>query len=353
LKFSSDGQYLAYIEPDFINGGERLEVGTINSPRFTISSDIVPTFPATWSPNTATLAFLTPTENESGEDGMLLLDVHTSTLTDIDNQPLLGQIPFIDDCDEETTAYISERLYWQETGVRGNAFTFEWLPDDRFLFTMRCDGTGLAIWTPTEDSVEILGENLRRPTLAPDRTQLAAIDENRGVQLVNLQTGTLTPLTLDFPADQIALSVDGRKLYYTNLFPSDDALVVNDPSLEATTTNVLGTFPYESRQNTVSILEFNLATGDTTTIWQGQAFAVGRMIAAPNNAGVLFSLIPSDHEFTLAFIQEDDATTLRFSRPETELYWLYPSSNEAQLIAVASQPVISNAVPPNGISGSE
>ena len=183
--------------------------------------------------------------------------------------------------------------------------------------------------------------------------QLAAIDENRGVQLVNLQTGTLTPLTLDFPADQIALSIDGRKLYYTNLFPSDDALVVNDPSLQDTTTRILGTFPYESRQNTVSILEFNLASGVTTTVWQGQAFAVGRMVVAPNNAGVLFSLIPSDREYTLAFIQQDDATTLRFLRPETQLYWLYPASNEAQLIAVASQPVIANAIPPDGATAGE
>lgn len=348
LKFSSDGQYLAYIEPDFINGGERLEVGTINAPRITISPELVPDFPATWSPNTTTLAFLTPSEDEDGE----FLNVYTSTLTDVDNQPLLGQIPYIDDCDEQNTPYVSERLYWRETGVGGNSFTFEWLPDDRFLFTMRCDGNGLAIWNPSDNSVEVLGENLRRATLAADRTQLAAIDENRGVHLVNLQTGTLTPLVLDFPADQVALSMDGRKLYYTNLFPSED-LVIDDPSVETTTTAVLGTFPYESRQNTVSILEFNLAMGDSTTVWQGQAFAVGRMVPAPNNAGVLFSLIPSDREYALAFIEQVDVTTLRFSRPETELYWLYPAASEAQLIAVASQPIIASAIPSNGAAGGE
>lgn len=347
LKFSSDGQYLAYIEPDFINGGERLEVGTIDAPRMTISPEIVTEFPATWSPNTTTLAFLTATDDEIDEDGTRLLEIHTATLEDRDNQPVIGQIPFVDDCEEQTTSYVSQKLYWQETGTNGNMFIFEWLPDDRFLFTMHCDGTGLAIWSPSDNSVETLGEDLRRPALTHDRTQLAAMDQNRGVQTINLQTGTLTPLTLDFPADQIAWSSDGRKLYYTNLFPTDDSLAINDPSLETVATDVLGTFPYESRQNTVSILEFNLATGATTTVWQGQAFAVGRMIAAPNNAGVLFSLIPSDREYALAFIEQSDSTTLRFLRPETQLFWLYPAASEAQLIAVASQPVISNAIPPS------
>ncbi|MCB9436909.1 MAG: hypothetical protein H6673_07940 [Anaerolineales bacterium] len=339
LKFSNDGLYLTYIDPDPNTGAAWLGVAGLTLARNTVSRSITPNFTGAWSPaKLPIVAYLAPTET-AGQ-----LSVNTVEVTGSKTLTMLGVVPFTDSC--ETPAFTeSERLYALESGPNGNKFTFEWLMDGRFLYTTNCDGTGLAIWNPADNSLVELGENLRRAVLSPDGTRVAAIDLSQAVYIIDLATGQLASMPLEYPADQLGWSWDGRKLYFSNLFGSDP-FTLDDPSFETQAIETLGVFPYTSILNTVSLLEYDLGAGTETTLWQGQAYTIGRIVGAPNSAGVLFTVIPSDREYVLDFMQNAPLSTMRFARPETELYWLSAGGGEANLIAVTSQPTFAPAAPP-------
>ncbi|NDJ85112.1 MAG: hypothetical protein GYB66_04435 [Chloroflexi bacterium] len=348
MAFSYNGQYLAYIDPSPEEGKDSIRVASPSSRRVTIDRDalLAPRFPLTWSPDALQLAYVVQPDEPPAPDGRRALEVRNAAIGDSPQPEVLGNVPFTDNCEPPSTPYTPEQLYWQETGVQGNALTFAWLLDGKFLYTTNCNGTGLAIWDPRDSSLQDLGEDLRRAALSPDRTKLAAIGGDGSVFEIDLVSGERTPLPLQTPADQIAWSHNNEVLYYSALMPGQPFLVDN-PALEERAQRVLKTFPYESALNTVTITAYNLADGSNDVRWQGQAYAVGRMVPAPNNAGLLFSVIPSDREWTMAFIEEADPVTLRFARPETELYWLSTSSDEARLLAVTAQPIFAPAVPPS------
>lgn len=333
LRFSDDGRYLAYIDHNPSTGEERLDVIGTNLPRTSISSAIAPYFGVTWSGDT--LAYV-----ETHPEGLQLFSVKPTVAQTPQD---LGIAPFIDDCIPFSTNYISQELYARESGPNGNSFTLEWLPDDRFLYTTRCDGSGLAIWNPTDNTSVNLGDDLKRGAIHPEQTRIVALGDNRVAYSIDLNSGERTILGLEHTPDQLAWSLDGHKIYYSNLFVGPP-FVINEPSVQQRTVDMLGVFPYESQLNTVSLLEFDLDTGANRTLWQGQAFAIGRIVPAPNNAGVVFSVIPSDREYVMTFVQQDDPTALRFARPETQLYWVSPVTEEANLLAVSAQPTFAPVV---------
>lgn len=339
LKFSQDGLYLAYIDPDASTGAEWLGVAGLTLPRSTVSRNIAPNFTGAWSPiKLPIIAY--PALDETPNQ----LTINTVEITGSKTLTTLGTVPFTGGC--ETSHFTeSEKLYALESGPNGNKFTFEWLPDGRFLYTTHCDGTGLAVWNPVDGSLVELGQNLRRATLSPDASRLAAIDLSQAVYVIDIATGQLNVLSLEFPADQLGWSWDGRKLYFSNLF-SSAPFVLDDPVYATQAVATLGAFPYTSTLNTVSLLEYDLVARTQTTLWQGQAYAIGRIVGAPNSAGVLFTTIPSDREYVLAFMQNAPLSTLRFARPETQLYWLSAAGGQANLIAVTSQPTFAPAASP-------
>lgn len=343
LTFSADGQYLAYIDKNASDGTERLDVVSRTFPRTTISRNILPGSNVAWSLNGATLAFL-EAAGEVGTDGTRQLTVRSAVPTDAANAQNLGTIPFVDNCETQSTSYVPEQLYWLESGPNGNRFTLEWLPDGRFLYTTHCDGTGLAVWNPADNALQDLGDDLRRAALTVDRTKIAVVGESGEVYIIDLSTATRTPLPLEFPADQLAWSLDGQILYYSNIF-AGQPFEVNDPTLQERAEMLLGAFPYESQLNTVTLIEYSLASGATSTLWQGQAYAIGRIVLAPRNAGLAFTLIPSDREKVMTFVQGGDDIALRFTTPETHLYWISASSPDVQLLAITGEPVFAPMVP--------
>lgn len=343
LKFSADGQYLAYIDANLTTGVERLDVVSRSFPRTTVSRNVAPYFNGAWSVSGSSLAYL-EASGEPNEDGVQMLEVRSVVPTDAGNPQTLGSIPFLNNCERVSSAYEVDKLYWLETGVNGNSFTFEWLPDERFLYTPNCDGTGLAIWNPVDNSIETLSEDLTRATLTQDKSRLAAIDNSGTVFVLDLANGSQNALPLEFAADQVAWSQNGDKLYYSNLFAGENYLA-EDSGLERRALNLLGQWPFESRLNTVTLLEYSLNNGATRTVWQGQGFAIGRVVMAPNRAGFIFSLIPSDRSYIMAFVQGGSEVDLRFTLPETQLYWVSGASNEVSLLAVSSQAAFAPAVP--------
>lgn len=335
LRFSPNGQFLAYIEL-LENGNQRLEVSDTGKRSEILANPIVPYFPAAWQMSGEQIAFLTPTE----QAGTLTIN---TALPNGDDEQVIGTVPFTA-CENEPTPYVSQKLYERETGPFGNGFSFEWLPDNRFLYTTTCAGEGLAIWNPADNTSLNLGSDLRRAALSPDRQQLVALAGEQTV-LINLTNGERTELAMLEVPDQLAWASD-TKFYYTTLAASGEPFLVSDEALQGRAEEILGIFPYESILNVISLVEYDVTSSTATPLWQGQGYAIGKIAVAPNQAGVVFSLIPSDRDMVLGFSQEVDAVQMRFLQPETKLYYLAAGATEPSLIAISSQPTFGMAIPP-------
>lgn len=340
LRFSSDGVFLAYIDRSPIDSTERLEVAGRTLRRTQISATVAPYFSPTWAPDAATVAFLVPANEQN-------LTLRIGDPLNPNNVQSRGSIPFdnraCEDVSEAET--LPQALYWQETGPQGNAFTFEWLLDGRFLFTTQCNGFGLAIWNPEDGSIEDLGADLHRANLNPDRSLLVALGADNQVFTINLATGERTLIPFEEPVEQVAWSGRGRFLYASMVTATDAGFTVDEPSLQEMAEANLGAFPYTSELNALSLIEFDLNRGTTRTIWQGQGYAIGRIVAAPNNGGIVFSLVPSDREWVSALLAQQDPIELRFAQPETALHWVSPTTENNRRIAISSYPVFAYTVP--------
>ena len=331
--FSRNGQYLAYIEPNPRMGGERLEGLQVGGRTRAISPSVAPNFPVSWAWQEDTIVFVAPSEAEGFE-------IHTVSATG-DNDMVLGTFPFPADCELPSTPYIPETLYWAEAGINGSGYTFEWLPDGRFLLTSNCAGTELAFWTP-ESGIEALGE-YRNAALSFNGLRLAVLDADENIVIFDLTNGNQQVIELESTPDQLAWNDDGSLLYYT-VIEELDTITVDDQGFAERGRRILGIYPYESVLNSASIFALNTVTQESNLLWTQQGYAVGRLEPLANGVGMFFSFIPDDRQYIDGFRQNLIYRELRFRRPETRIYWLPPNGGEAQLLVISQQPVPSPVV---------
>jgi hypothetical protein len=337
LRVSQDGLQLAYIE-----GGSQLMTISMTAPLSPnrLAEDVFGDFPPAWGPEAPALAYVVQTESESETD--LVLEIRTISPDGSRQSP--GTFAYRRaDCPAAESDYTVDELYWAETDAGGNRIILEWLPGNRFLYSPRCDGIGLAILEAANGQSTPLGENLRRPALSPDRTRLAALE---GEQLIVIDLTSLEKQTITLGAapDQLGWDTTSTQIFYSSVFPND-SLRYDDPAGEAQARQALGVFPFESRLNLIRIFQLDRLNGLEVQLWEGTGFAVGALRGAPDGKGLLFTLIPSDRGLLTNFINQTEARVLRNSRPETELYYLpsinsqQPAPGPARLLAYSSGPV--------------
>lgn len=340
LRFSADGQYLAYIDEDTA-GQERLSVAMGTGRPATVATGLVNLYPPTWAPQENVLAFLKVPESAE-EEGPLVQSVTPGS----QEAETLGTLPVPTDCSLPETPYITEQLYMAETGPDGNPVIFEWLPDNRFLFTMTCEGTGLAIWHPDNDEIETVGEDLHRVSVSVDRSKVAALDSEGALVVIDLASGEQQNPRASDEIDQLTWSWNGERLYYS-VVRNSETMTLDDPAQESDVQRYLGVFPYVSELNELVLVELDLAGEVLSRLWVGRGYAIGRIVPTPNNNGLVFSLIPSDRNLLQVLATDEvDYMSLRLFRPETRLQWLPPEGGEPQLIVVSSQPVFAPRIPP-------
>ncbi len=334
LRASADGLQLAYVTPEHVLYTVSLIVPEAPN---ALETTLVPGFPPAWAPDQGALAYLV------GEAAPYTLrrvfpDGTREDMTDL-------SIP--GDCSLPESAYTVERLYQRETGPNGDGRSLAWLPGGRFLFSATCGGLGLSVYDPAREAVIPLGEDLRRAQVSPDGARIAAL--NAADELVIIETATLEARTLpaDIPPEQLGWDITSTQVFYSTSLAGQNILW-DDPSTEARARDLLGVFPFESRQNTLSIRQYDIVNGVEIQVWGGNGFAVGQMTGAPDGSGLVFSLIPSDRALLTNFGNGAEPLVVRNSMPETELWWL-PLGGEAggaQLLALNSgQPRF--GAPPN------
>lgn len=344
LRTSQDGLQLAFIEAN-----TRLYTVSLIDPLAPnlLNEDVAVGFPPSWSAEQPALAYLKETGETDPDSGEIWLEIEL--IYPDASRESAGRIPHESDCPAAVeSGYAVDQLYAQESGINGNSPVFEWLAGDRFLYSRACDGGRLTLFDRASGELTEIMPALRRAHLSPDKTRIAGINEN-GLVVVDLNTLAATEFTVALPPDQVGWDATGTQLFYSSL-TKQESLIWNEAASQAQAEHILGVFPFESRLNTITIMQFDTQHKIEIQRWQGVGFAVGRLQGAPDGSGILFSLIPSDRGLLINFANNASPEVISNSTPETELYWLpivtdpAVENPTAQLLAITAQPLF--APPP-------
>jgi hypothetical protein len=179
---------------------------------------------------------------------------------------------------------------------------------DGIVHSTDCTGYGTALLDMGTGQDTVLGDRLGWVQVSPDGRQLVGISGRQlGLTyvpgtpvLIDLATKTVTPLNTVANPEIFAWSASGAMLYYTTRtetgqFPADPAQQVTFSTLMMGTTD-----PYYIPDNTVTIHQYMVATGADNEIYSGNAYAIGRLFAAPDDSSLVFSTISNAGPFVEA-----------------------------------------------------
>lgn len=223
--------------------------------------------------------------------------------------------------------------YWTETGFGGDPLALA-MTSVGLLHSTSCSGVGLALLNLDTNEDTPIGENLGRIAVSPDSTKAAAVrtqfaDTGPIRSLVTIDLTTLAVTELQTPAqpDQVAWGADSRLLYSSiergtaaNLFNG-----LSDEQRQRINTSLGYELPADSVPfNRISIHQFDPASSQDTTIYTGDAFAIGRMRVTADGSALLFSQIPNPDrwiqglaEGTLDIMADADGRLQRAAVPIT------------------------------------
>ncbi len=195
--------------------------------------------------------------------------------------------------------YPADWRYWDEAGFQGNDTVLA-VTEYGIVHNGDCLGRGIALAGVNTGEDVILDSAIHRAAVAPDGSRVLGI-RGDALGIIDLATGALTTLATIAVPDQVAWGAPGSGvIFYSVRWPSEADLVSAEErdavaaALGMTPDSV--TLPVWS----ASIHRYDLETGADEEIFIGGYFAIGRMIATPDGAGLIFSVIPNMWEWAAA-----------------------------------------------------
>jgi hypothetical protein len=326
LTWSPDGNLLAYIMNDdtFQSQVYVADVTTGAAPIKLNTGMIVSGYPISFSSD-GQLIYIGQTEAIPDTEPPFMADVKRIAPT-ADAQPeSLGSIELGIGCGGGASIPAFWK-YWEEAGFGGSAPIVK-MTDFGLLHSTNCSGFGLALLNLESGEDIPIGPGvdydptspdgpLGRAVLSPDGITLAALEShfvedevNRpfaySLVLVDLSTLTITDVATTAEPDQVAWSKDGSTLFYSaqenpvnlaaNLTPEQLAII--EPIVGTGTGQ-----PANIPGYTATIHQFNPATGEDTLVYSVDAFALGRMAAAPDGQHLIASQVAGLQNWTDALV---------------------------------------------------
>ncbi|MEO8609722.1 MAG: hypothetical protein ABI690_17650 [Chloroflexota bacterium] len=206
--------------------------------------------------------------------------------------------------------------YWEDAGFGGSAFKVI-LTDYGLLHNITCSGGNLAILNLQTGQDTFIGARdavdngqptegtLGRVLLSPDGKTLAAVRFRqaadlqsppvRSLALVDLATLAVTDVQTAAEPDQLAWNKDASAVFYSSITETGnllDGLTAEQISLIAPISGYVQNnqpIPIPTYQSTIH--QYNVTTGEDTLLYTADAFAFGRMAAAPDGQHLIASQI--------------------------------------------------------------
>ncbi len=222
--------------------------------------------------------------------------------------------------------YPADWSYWAEAGFGGTALVLQWT-DYGILHSSNCSGGGLKVYAPQGgEDTPLVDDNFLQPTpdkpqqnvaravLAGDGKTLAAVRSTyndagpiNSLVLIDLSTRILTDVTTAAPPDQLAWLADGSLFYSTRTTTGDLMAAITDAAQKQNIVTILGG-EFDVPHNAVSIHHLNVSTSDDRVIYEGEAYAIGRMSVTVDGQALVFSQI-SNMDAWLAAIANGSLNT--------------------------------------------
>jgi dipeptidyl aminopeptidase/acylaminoacyl peptidase len=225
--------------------------------------------------------------------------------------------------------------YLEEAGYGGSVFALE-MTDYGLLHSFDCTGSGIALLNLESGKDVQIGPDPTSPdrplghaVLSPDGKTVAALESYlvegghrpaHSLALVELSTLAITDVATTAQPDQVAWSKDGATLFY---------------SAHGQPYNV------QSQTYTIYIHQLNLTTGEDTLLYSAEAFAIGRMAAAPDGQHLIASQVDGYLNVVLSIYAivpnqtltpANDPVLQRYSRVPVMLYRIPLLTREAPLL---------------------
>jgi hypothetical protein len=300
--------------------------------------ELDPRYPLAWSPAGDSIAFVSFASDNAAEVRAISLD---------GNERAVGPIPGDAACPTAPQpADPAERLYMMEAGAPGlYPPLLIWGRGNLIYHSLAC-GIGVGIIPAAGGESEIFSTSLYRAQLSPDGAAFAGLIDMPGpdgtarpalavVQLADRQAVILP--TGETP-DVVGWGSDGRALYYATAV-REETFTLDDAADGERGLAVFGAWPFSADQYDVALRRIDLVTGVDAEVFGAAGRGIGRIVASPDGAGILFTFIQSSAALVEAFSNGVSTGELWRQTPVIDLYWLATGlESQAQRVAVSSAP---------------
>lgn len=194
----------------------------------------------------------------------------------------------------------ADMAFFTEIGLIGySPMTFAWL-NSGFLHTMSCNGRGLALSDGQKDIWQNL--DLQAAAISPDGTQLLAILTNpvsdpagktNQLNLVDLATGKLTPLSTTPAISRAAFSSDGKTALFSTLEAGTNTVKGNPTSVLGKQLFSGDLWPATGVENALLVWSIPATGGTPTLLFKGDGRGIGFMSPGRTKPTLVFSLVTS------------------------------------------------------------
>ena len=234
-------------------------------------------------------------------------------------------------------------LYWAETNSGpSESPPILALTPSGIVHSTNCTGRGVALLDTATGTDTALHASLGWVNISPDGMKIAGMvksfynSDPRQLLLIDLSTQVITELTIsaNVGLDQVFWGTTNNDLFYTTT-----VTVARIPADDAGQQKLGEAFGYMNAttlpENAIELHHLDLATNIDTILYFGSAYALGRLVATPDGAGILFSSIPNVDRWLEALLageislQEGDSGSNLLA---VELYYLDMASGTVSLI---------------------
>ena len=188
-------------------------------------------------------------------------------------------------------------VYWQEIGGFGVTMLLADTPYG-ILYSYSCSGSELALMNPSTGESRPFVSNLNYAVVSPDREYVAGVahvyaDNPAPPRLMvySIGTGEVQEIPLTIEPTLVAWAMDGSALYYSTRLLFRNAIDTLTADQKSLFYQLIGYEMSDVPEYKVAIYHLRLLDKQTTLVYQGDGYIIGRIFESPTS--VYISLVPN------------------------------------------------------------